>query len=105
MGLWRPLTKHNLAAPGASAATLRQIKAAGARSALLENDVDLHLSLSGIFRCPATGYDVQGEHDGGGQPPPTFVSQNCIACHAVHLVSPTTGKPMAEEVRRPTPPP
>lgn len=54
-----------------------------------------------IFRCPATGYNVQGQHDSGGQPLPTYVSQDCIACRGVHLVNPATGKLIAEEVRRP----
>ena len=54
-----------------------------------------------IFRCPATGYSVQGEYDSGGQPLPSYVSQNCIACRSVHLVNPENGKLMAEEVRRP----
>ena len=58
-----------------------------------------------IFRCPATGYNVQGTHDSGGRPLPDYVSQNCLACRAVHLVNPATGKLMAEEVRRAIPPP
>ena len=57
-----------------------------------------------IYRCPATGYNVQGEHDIGGAPMPSYVSQNCIACRSVHLVNPKTGKLMAEEVHRPRPP-
>jgi len=43
---------------------------------------------------------VQGEHVTGGQPLPTYVSQHCLVCKSVHLVNPTTGKLMAEEVSR-----
>ena len=57
-----------------------------------------------IYRCPTTGYSIQGEYESGGQPLPSYVSQVCIACHAVHLVNPKTGKLMAEEVRRPPTP-
>ena len=58
-----------------------------------------------VYRCPTTGYNVQGEHQSTGRPLPAYVSQDCLACRAVHLVNPRTGRLMAEEVRRPTPPP
>ena len=61
--------------------------------------------LTFLYRCPATGYNVQGEYETGGRPPPAYVPQTCLACQRLHLVDPTTGKLMAEEVRRPTPRP
>lgn len=53
-----------------------------------------------IFRCPSTGYNVQGEHDPGGLPLPGYVMQSCLACRSFHLVDPTTGRLMADEVPR-----
>jgi hypothetical protein len=57
-----------------------------------------------IYRCPATGYNVQGEHDPGGGPLPDYVMQTCLACRNVHLVDPATGRLMTEQMPRPTPP-
>ncbi|TAJ35667.1 MAG: hypothetical protein EPO55_24695 [Reyranella sp.] len=56
-----------------------------------------------LYRCPATGYNVQGEYVSGGQPLPAFVPQTCLACQGMHLVDPATGRLMAEGVRRPEP--
>ena len=57
-----------------------------------------------IYRCPATGFNVQGEHDSGALPVPAYVLQDCLACRSFHLVDPQTGRLMADEVPRPKPP-
>ena len=57
-----------------------------------------------IYRCPVTGYNVQGEYESGGKPLPTFITQTCLACNAMHLVDPATGKLRSEAVPRPKPP-
>ena len=49
-----------------------------------------------VFRCPTTGYNVQGRYEGGSGPLPTFVGQHCLACNALHVVDPRTGKGMSE---------
>lgn len=49
-----------------------------------------------IYRCPNTGYNVQGEYQSGGKPLPAFVSQTCLACNGMHLVDPATGKLRSE---------
>ena len=49
-----------------------------------------------VFRCPTTGYNVQGRYEGGSSPLPTFVGQHCLACNALHVVDPRTGKGMSE---------
>jgi len=49
-----------------------------------------------VFRCPTTGYNVQGRYDGGTGPLPTFVGQHCLACNGLHVVDPRTGKGMSE---------
>ncbi|OFX00945.1 MAG: hypothetical protein A3D94_11875 [Alphaproteobacteria bacterium RIFCSPHIGHO2_12_FULL_66_14] len=54
-----------------------------------------------LYRCPLTGYNVQGEHVTGGEALPTYVSQHCLACGGVHLVNPHTGKLRSEEVPAP----
>ena len=56
-----------------------------------------------IYRCPATGYNVQGEYQTDGLPLPTFVPQTCLACQGLHLVDTATGRLTSEAVRRPTP--
>ena len=56
-----------------------------------------------IYRCPATGYNVQGEYQTGGRPLPAFVPQTCLACQGMHLVDPATGRLTSEAVRRPKP--
>jgi hypothetical protein len=51
-----------------------------------------------LYRCPNTGYRVQGfvaeevsvERDG-------YEALTCTACQRVHLVNPTTGKVLGED--------
>lgn len=54
-----------------------------------------------LFRCPVTGFNVQGHAKMQDPPARTYVSQNCLACGGVHLVNPHTGKLMSEEGRKP----
>lgn len=49
-----------------------------------------------VFRCPTTGYNVQGRHEEGNGPLPPFVGQHCLACSGLHVVDPRTGKGMSE---------
>lgn len=56
-----------------------------------------------LYRCPVTGYVVDGRYEGTDEPPPSYVAQTCPACRSVHLVNPVTGKLISEE--RPARPP
>lgn len=49
-----------------------------------------------VFRCPTTGYNVQGRDEEGNGPLPSFVGQHCLACSGLHVVDPRTGKGMRE---------
>jgi len=49
-----------------------------------------------VFRCPTTGYNVQGRYEGSAGPLPSFVGQHCLACNGLHVVDPRTGKGMSE---------
>jgi len=49
-----------------------------------------------VFRCPTTGYNVQGRYEEGNGPLPAFVGQHCLACNGLHAVDPRTGKGMSE---------
>ena len=55
-----------------------------------------------LFRCPLTGYNVQGQVDVVLQdlPEQSYRATDCIACRSTHLVNPRTGKLMSEEVPR-----
>jgi hypothetical protein len=51
--------------------------------------------LAFIYRCPVTGYNIQGHL--AAEPMPeddtiTYQSVTCTACARVHLVNPNTGK-------------
>lgn len=48
-----------------------------------------------VFRCPTTGYNVQGRFEDGGAPLPTHVGQHCLACNGLHIVNPSNGQPMS----------
>jgi hypothetical protein len=47
-----------------------------------------------IFRCPATGLNVQGHvaDDKVSKDDNAFESVTCLACRQIHLVNPGTGK-------------
>ncbi len=49
-----------------------------------------------VFRCPNTGYRVQGwfADDVSEADEDTYRSVTCLACQAMHLVNPKTGKVM-----------
>jgi len=49
-----------------------------------------------VFRCPTTGYNVQGRYEDGNGSLPPFVGQHCLACNGLHVVDPRTGKGMSE---------
>jgi hypothetical protein len=52
-----------------------------------------------IFRCPATGRNVQGwfADDVSGNEGETYESVTCLACQQVHLLSRLTGKLLAND--------
>jgi hypothetical protein len=53
-----------------------------------------------IFRCPNTGFRVQGfapDDNGSERADDIFVGVTCLACGLVHLVNPKTGKRAGEE--------
>jgi hypothetical protein len=45
-----------------------------------------------LYRCPNTGYRVQGFVDEEVSDDQTCVSITCIMCRQIHLVNPSTGK-------------
>ena len=46
-----------------------------------------------LYRCPVTGYQVQGWADDNPQnEAETYQAVTCLACGRVHLVDPKTGK-------------
>jgi hypothetical protein len=47
-----------------------------------------------LYRCPATGYRVQGftAEEVSNDDVETFVTVTCIGCNQAHLVNPATGK-------------
>jgi hypothetical protein len=49
--------------------------------------------LAVLFRCPNTGYHVQGwfAEDVSDNGEDTYQSLTCLACRQVHLVNPKTG--------------
>jgi hypothetical protein len=50
-----------------------------------------------LFRCPATGYQVQGWVDDNPENDvETYRPVTCLACGRVHLVNPTTGETPTE---------
>ena len=49
-----------------------------------------------IYRCPTTGLNVQGSVEKSEAEGKEYVPQTCLACGRLHLVSPTTGKLLAE---------
>jgi hypothetical protein len=53
-----------------------------------------------IYRCPKTGFKVQGWLADETTDASTFVSVNCLACNGIHLVNPATGA-IPSEVKSP----
>lgn len=58
-----------------------------------------------VFRCPLTGYNVQGRVDVAihDLPERSYHATDCAACRSVHLINPRTGKLMSEETTRQKP--
>jgi hypothetical protein len=52
-----------------------------------------------IYRCPKTGYNVQGNVAAGDFEGQMYVGQMCLACNSLHLVDPLTGKLATEDKR------
>jgi hypothetical protein len=53
-----------------------------------------------IFRCPNTGFRVQGfaqDDDEPEEADDVFVGVTCLACGSVHFVNPKTGKTPGEK--------
>jgi len=47
-----------------------------------------------LFRCPNTGFQVQGwvADNGAGNGSETYEAIKCFACQQLHFVNPKTGK-------------
>jgi hypothetical protein len=57
-----------------------------------------------LFRCPATGLNVQGYSE-KEQPPDgqrRYEGVQCLACQRFHYVNPETGRLLVEEAGRPS---
>jgi hypothetical protein len=53
-----------------------------------------------LYRCPNTGYRVQGfvaEDVSESAAPEDYEAVTCLACQAVHLVNPKTGRVLGSE--------
>ncbi len=58
-----------------------------------------------IFRCPVTGFNVQGTKMPTESKDSPYTSQKCLACGGVHFVNSQSGKLLSEEPSRPRPDP
>ena len=47
-----------------------------------------------LYRCPATGMNVQAWSADEVDDEETYVTMTCLACRQLHLVNPATGKTM-----------
>jgi hypothetical protein len=50
-----------------------------------------------LYRCPNTGYRVQGFVAEGISDHQTYLSVTCIMCRQIHLVNPSTGRVVSED--------
>jgi hypothetical protein len=57
-----------------------------------------------MFRCPVTGYIVQGVADDPkpGDSPHIYQSVQCTACEGMHLVDPSTGEVLTGARKKPS---
>jgi hypothetical protein len=53
-----------------------------------------------LYRCPNTGYRIQGFVAEEVSDDQTYVSVTCIMCRQLHLVNPSTGKVVGEDDER-----
>jgi len=49
-----------------------------------------------LYRCPTTGFRVQGYIPGGVEDDDVYEAVTCIACARVHMVNPKTGKVLGQ---------
>ncbi len=49
-----------------------------------------------LYRCPTTGFRVQGYWPGEIEDDEAYEAVTCTACARVHLVNPSTGKVIGE---------
>ena len=56
-----------------------------------------------LFRCPATGLNVQGysEEEQLSNGRRRYEGVHCLACRSFHIVNPDTGRLLSEETGRP----
>jgi hypothetical protein len=52
-----------------------------------------------LFRCPATGLNVQGwsAEEPAANKKDAYESVSCLACRRLHLINPATGKVLKTE--------
>ena len=50
-----------------------------------------------LYRCPNTGYRVQGFVAEDVSDPDTYEPVTCVMCQQVHLVNPATGTVLGED--------
>jgi hypothetical protein len=52
-----------------------------------------------LFRCPNTGFRVQGlaADDGSEDDRDVYESVTCLACRGLHMVNPKTGKVLGSD--------
>jgi hypothetical protein len=55
-----------------------------------------------MFRCPVTGYIVQGIADDPKPGDHTYQPVQCIACEGMHLVDPSTGEVLSGARKKPS---
>ena len=53
-----------------------------------------------VYRCPATGLNVQGFTANDPTEDETYESVSCTACLRVHMVNPKTGKVLGSDDER-----
>ena len=53
-----------------------------------------------LYRCPNTGYRVQGFVAEDVSDPDTYEPVTCVMCQQVHLVNPATGTVLGEDEAR-----
>jgi hypothetical protein len=53
-----------------------------------------------LYRCPNTGYRVQGFVAEEVSDDQTYMSVTCIMCRQLHLVNPSTGKVLGGDDER-----
>jgi hypothetical protein len=52
-----------------------------------------------LYRCPTTGFQVQGSIEDDAAQGEKYVTQLCLACGLPHLVNAETGKLFSEDIK------